>query len=640
MIAAGAKLAARAWVPRLVWLLGVLVALGPGPAQAQSTPEVRTQVDEDTVGVGDVLHLQVTAQSADEMPSDPRPGMTPGFVVRGQSSSPSQTHIIMNGVRTDRYGLTIEWALQAQRTGNFRVGPPTVVVGGVRYSGSAVSVRVVPAGQAPPRLPPPMQQPQSPFGFSPFDPWKGLFPGFNQAPSAPPQLPPVRDPALALSAPRNTYFFLHATVDKANAVVGEQVTFSVYRYVDTTARGLEFDSSDVHEPTVADFVKHRLKRADQDAVLQGYVSLGGHDWEVALEERWALFPLRAGDLEIGPESLTLVSPRAAAGKRTTETLHVHVTEPPLAGRPPGYALGDVGRFALSTQVAPREVEQGGAVGVHVEVSGTGNVPSAVATPLRAGLEWLVPEVHEDLGPTAHDAFGGKRTFDFVVRVTRAGDIDLGEIVLPFWNPEQRSYEVARGPLGVVHSRPSAAGAAAASGPVSEEVLAGLPAPRDALEGTRPRRPHLDDSPFFWIAGVGSWPLALGAAVAGRAAGRRVRDAWRARRASPATKLRERVAAARAACGGKDARTADAAIARAIEAATVAHAGVSVRDAVGGEVVDCLERAGVDREAAARVAELLRECEAARFSPDGADVIAARDRWVRAQGAIRKLERRT
>jgi hypothetical protein len=97
--------------------------------------------------------------------------------------------------------------------------------------------------------------------------------------------------------------------------------------------------------------------------------------------------------------------------------------------------------------------------------------------------------------------------------------------------------------------------------------------------------------------------------------------------------------ARAACRGNDARTADAAIARALEAATVAHVGVSVRDAVGREVLERLEKAGVTPDAASRVAELLRECDTARFAPEAADVLAARDRWLRAQGAIRRLEKR-
>jgi hypothetical protein len=56
------------------------------------------------------------------------------------------------------------------------------------------------------------------------------------------------------------------------------------------------------------------------------------------------------------------------------------------------------------------------------------------------------------------------------------------------------------------------------------------------------------------------------------------------------------------------------------------------------VIERLEHAGIARDAASRVADLLRDCEAARFAPDAADIAAARDRWVRAQGVIRGLER--
>jgi hypothetical protein len=217
-------------------------------------------------------------------------------------------------------------------------------------------------------------------------------------------------------------------------------------------------------------------------------------------------------------------------------------------------------------------------------------------------------------------------------------VDLGALALPFWDPERKAYDVARASLGVVRVK-SVAGAATASADPAEETLSGLPAPRDTLQGARTPRAHLDDAPVFWLAGIGAWPLAFGVAVAGRAAGRRVATAWRARRASPESDLRERVAAANAACRVGDARAADAAIARALEAASLAHARVNVRGAVGDEIVDRLAGAGMDRDAAARLAGLLRECEAARFAPEAADVAAARDRWLRAQGAIRDLERR-
>ena len=616
-------------VPRLAW--------------AQAGPQITVQADVDKVAVGDVLHLALSATSTDAMPTAPDPGATPGFVAGRPNTAPSQMLMNINGARSARYTLSVDWPLQAQRAGTFTLGPPSVIVGGARFSGRTVIVQVVPAGQATPRRgQPPSAQPGQQAPFSPFDPWRGLFPGV-----APPQEPPIEpvptvttDPALALDVPRGLYFFLHAKVDHTNVVVGEQVLFSTYTYLEEDApSSLDIDGQGGHEATAPDFIRQSLMRDDNKAVFAGFATVGGHVWKVALEKRWALFPLHAGDLTIGPMSVNVTRPSNAVGERASETIRIHVTEPPLAGRPPGYALGDVGRFTLAAQVTPRDVEQGAAIGVHVELSGSGNLPAAIAPPVREGVEWLAPEVHAQLGTVSRDVFGGRRTFDYVVRMLKQGDVDLGSISLPFWDPEQRRYDVARVVLGTVRVRPSAAGAAASSAAAAQELLPGLPAPRDALSGSAAASAHLDDSPLFWILGIGAWPAAFATAVAGRAAGRRVAGAWRARRASPLTELKERVGAADAASSGKDARAADAATARALEAAAVALAGVSVRGAVGDEIVDRLAGAGVERGAATSVADLLRECESARFSPDAADVPAARDRWMRARGAIRGLEKR-
>ncbi|HEY8087611.1 MAG TPA: BatD family protein [Polyangiaceae bacterium] len=617
-----------------------LILAGPARAWAQTAPQLQVQADQDTVGVGDILHLELTADSGDAMPTDPQPGATPGFSVRGASSS---TRVNIGGNRGGRFGLTVDWALQAQRVGVFTVGPPSVVVGSSRFAARAITVKVVPSGQAPHRPQQQQQvQPQQPFGFSPFDPWRGLFPGLDHGmpdePAEPPNL--TTDPKLALDAARGNFYFLHAVVDTPAAVVGQQVTFSVYEYIDMGAGvSIEVDGTDVHDPTAADFVKHSLQRDDQDAVFVGFGAVAGRTWKVNLVRRWALFPIHAGDLAIGPMSVSLVRPRSAAGsKRTTENLRIHVTEPPAAGRPPGYTVGDVGKLTLSAQVTPRQVDQGGAVGVHLELAGTGSVPAAVPLPVRPGVEWLAPEEHDQLGATGHDTFGGKRSFDYVVRLHAPGEVDLGEVALPFWDPEQRRYDVARANLGKVSVRPSAASPAGSS-QAPEEMLAGLPRGRAAMEGAGPAKSHVDDSPVFWLAGVLSWPVLLGVGVAGRAGARRVATSWLARRASPATELKERLTAADTACRGADSRAADAAIARALEAASIAHAGVSVRGAVGGEVVERLERAGVATGTASGFAELMRECEAARFAPDLADVTAARERWARARRAIREMERR-
>jgi hypothetical protein len=619
----------------LLLLVAGLLAVGLG--RAQGAPEVRLQADATVVGVGDVVHVQMSATSSEAMPDDPRLGPTPGFTLRGQNASPSQTHIIMNGVSSDRYSLTVDWALEATRTGTFNVGPASVVVKGARVVASPIALRVVPAGQAPPRQrraqPPPM-----PFGFSPFDPWRGLFPAPGVEPEPPPQPTVTADPKLALDAPLGPYLFLHTVVDKTSAVVGEQVAFTAYLYVDPSAPRLNQD--DLHEAEANDFVKHALTRDDDENIpLAGYAAIAGRAWQVLLLRRWALFPLHAGDLTIGPMSLRVTTGQGVQSTRKSEVLHVHVTEPPLAGRPPGYAMGDVGRFTLSAQVQPREAAQGGAVGVHVELSGTGNLPSQIATPARAGVEWLAPEVHDKMGAVGQEGFGGTRSFDYVVRIKDAGAVDLGELRLPFWSPEKKHYDVARAALGVVNVT-AVTGSGSTSSEAPPELLPGLPGPRDHLEGGGAVRRHLDDSPLFWLVAVGGAPIAFVFAVASRAAGRRVTTAWRQRRTSPLAELRERTAAARAACARGDGRETDAAVARALEAATIAHAAVNVRGAAGsGEIAERLGRGGVPREVAERVGALLGQCEGARFSPEAVDPLAARERWSQAQNLIRQLEKR-
>jgi BatD DUF11 like domain len=626
-------------VKRIARAVCVAIALAvPVVARAQtSSPQMQVQPDAETVGVGDLVHVQMSMTSTDEMPSDPQIGATPGFALQGQNAS-GQTRFVANGFRMEHtYTLTVEWALQAQRAGAFALGPPTAVVGATRYAGQKVTIHVVPAGQAPHRPHSPSQRP-APFGLSPFDPWRGLFPGVDDGSQNGAQEPsgiPL-DPKLALDAARGTYFFLHATVDKTTAVIGEQVTFTVYQYADVSSGEIQADPDGVHDPQVADFVRHPLIPEDQEPTTAGFASIGGRTWQVKIVRRWALFPLHLGDLAIGPMSLTLALPRAAAGQpRTTETFVIHVAEPPLASRPAGFSVGDVGRFTLAAQVQPREVEQGGAVDVQVDLSGTGNLPEAIEPPARDGVEWLAPEVHSALGPTAQGAYGGKRSFDFVVHIKRAGTVDLGELSLPYWDPELRKYSVARAALGTLRVKPTTA-AAQTQADAPAERLGGLPPLRDGLESVKVAKKHWDDSPLFWLFGVGGGPLSFGVAVGSRAAARRAQQAWRRRTMSPIAELKERLAAVRAACERSDPRAIDATITRALEAAAVVHAKVGVRGALGAEVVGRLERAGVAPRLAVSISGLLGECEIGRFAPEAADVDASRARAARALEFIADL----
>ena len=367
-------------------------------------------------------------------------------------------------------------------------------------------------------------------------------PDFEPAPA--PTAPSVTvDPKLSLDAPLGDVYFLHATIDKTSAVVGEQVVYSVFEYGDVESGGVEVDEENLHDSQVADFVKRPLLRDDQDAVLVGFASVGGKTWAVKLVRRWALFPLRSGSLTIGPMSVTLVHPRTASGMpsarpRPFTCRWLRLLSPD--GRP------DTRQATSVTSCCPRRYSRARSRPVARSASMSSSraaETSRARSPLpRAMASSGSCRRHtrsSDPRPTAPSAESlNLRASSSALK--KEGKVDLGDLTLPFWDPEAKRYQVARAPLGAVQVTPSTASAAGQRPEPEQQPLAGLPEPRRTLEGSeRQRRPWRrgarDGTLLFWLV-VGAWPGAFGVAVGGRALGRRALGARRVRRASPAADL--------------------------------------------------------------------------------------------------------
>lgn len=601
----------------------VLALALPGHALAQK-PDVRASADVSEVEIGDTLSYSLHATSeTGEAPSRPDLGPHPGFTIVDRGSSPTHMVSIVNGRRSERHGLTTTWTLQATKIGPMQIGPSTIVVGGITTSAAPVRVTVVAKGKGtrkPPRARDPWGQP------SPLDPWKSFFDW--DEPRDPVGGVAATNHELALAEPRAPVAFLHARIDKTRAVVGEQVTLSVYLYEDPHAR--QGQPSDVHEANATDFVKRSLQQDETRAVGMGAAMVGGRPWTVKLVRRNALFPLKTGRLTIGPMSLAL--PQVRVGVRESETLAVDVTEPPVAGRPPGYQLGDVGDFALTTTVAPRAVTQEDAIGVTVELRGTGNIPQKLPLPEVRGVEWLETETKDQLGAVREDRFGGTRTFTYVVRLHEAGAIDLGEIRLPFFDPDAHAYGVARAGLGIVNvakGTPKDAGIEIAPPP-----LPALPSARHTLEGAQPET-FITERSWFW-GGVLGAPLAAVLAVSFQGLGRRLRDRRANAAPSPKKLARDARARAEAAISETDGGAALAAVTSATEAEVLARTSVNVRGTSRDGAQRELEDAGVAPDIAREVLDVLASCEDARFSPSGVSVARAKELWSRARNAIDAL----
>lgn len=604
----------------LVFLAGARVAF------AQNI-DVQSSVDANEVELGDSIVYTLQAMSkTKEQPGDPQLPTHPGFSIVGSSASPSHMVSIINGRATESHGLNVSWRLRADRLGTFSIGPGSVAFGGGRASGSAQRVTVVAPGTARPKRRP--RDPfRDPFGAAPFDPFRGLFD--DDQDTGDPFRGLQTDPRFSMTTERAPVAFLHATIDKPRVVVGEQVTLSVYLYEDLQQR--QGRPSDVHEATATDFVKRSLLQDESRAILVGNAMVGGRPWSVKLVRKSALFPIKAGRLTIDPMSLTL--PQARVGLRESERLEVEVIEPPIAGRPAGYQLGDTGDFSLSATVTPRTLEQHGAVGVSVELRGTGNIPATVAMPEIAGVEWLEPQVRDKLGPVTQEQYGGSRTFNYVGRVHKDGQVDLGEVRLPYFDPKTRAYSVARASLGILSVAKGDGHDAGAE--AVETVLPNLPAPRTALEGKK-EQSFITEKSVFWISIFGS-PVACALVIVASDALRRARERRANAAPSNAKIAKDRRGEAEAAVKGRDGKAAAGAIIKAVEAAVLAQHGVNLRGTSSETALNELKEAGVEASLAEELLGVLAEGEAARFAPTDVDIEPMRALWKRAAKALGEAE---
>lgn len=556
--------------------------------------------------LGDIATIKVTV-SGTEMPEQPL------LAVKDNSKialgNPSTFALMLQGMPF----FTATWTVQGKALGDVTL-VPSVMYGGKRVNGNAFTIIVVPSTGAKPTRPPGSR-------FGPFP-----FPFEIQIDDTPPKPQPKTDPELALETAPAPIAFLRATVDKKNAVVGEQVILEIDLYADAAYE--EPDFNDAHEASSPQFVRHSLMKDDTKLEKIGNAMVGGRVWEVKRIRRAALFPMEAGDLTIGAMNVNMVSTRST-GVRYSDPITVHVTDPPAAGKPVNYALGDVGEYSLAAEVDPREIKRGDVVSVRVELGGTGNVPARLPLPARKGLEWMDAEVHDQIGRIDEDHWGGTKTFVFALRLVDEGDIDLGDLALPVWNTQKNAYDDLRVQLGKVHVLP---GTLPPSDTSTE--LPSLPPARGALAGLSARK-YLDDSPFFWMGLLA--PAAIFASAAGaRTAVRRARERLAARAVSPERELARRLRDADDACAGKDGRAADAAIVRALEQAAIVKRAVNVRGVTKSEAVRVLQDAGVSETVAKEIGVLLRECEESRFSPTEDGLEPARERWTRARKALESL----
>lgn len=578
--------------------------------------EVQTQVSSRRVGVGESFFVQLVVYGDSQAAlTDARLPLPPGMTTSRPSASQSSQVSIVNGQMTQRVGYTLSWTVTASQVGKFTVGPPSVSYGGEAAKGRSIQIEVVAGGTSGGPGVGGTRRGFDPFDF--LDPSfgrgnMGFPPGFMRSPfddDEPPPEPevPQYPPELRVDKAPDPLVFMRATLAPTQAVVGQQVMLRVYVYTSRNTLSTE----NVNEPSHADFLAIE-GNADQPKFYA--VPIGGTRFAGAKFKELALFPLRAGTLRAGGMKATFTGrgytdAKGNPARRESNWADVIVTEPPLQGRPPGYKIGDVGDYTLSATVEPRQIVAGEAVSVVVKLSGVGNVPYKVQTPESHGVEWLEPSLSEKIS-VENGLVQGSRTFNYVVKLSDAGTIDLGEITLPFYDAKKRAYNVARAVLGNIDVKPNPNAPKQEAHAKPNDRLAGLMQPRATLGAAPAQARPLADRPGFWAVLLLA-PFGMVLTGGALSALGHARTRLRERGASLPSQLDAALREARS-LATSDTQRAVSAVERAVFLAIELKLGFKARAVLKTDLGRALIERGLPSARADALSQLLQDCDTVRF----------------------------
>ncbi|MCB9589480.1 MAG: BatD family protein [Polyangiaceae bacterium] len=596
--------------------LGTLTASLLFAGEALAAPQLRTTVGTHRVEVNQPFSLELSVMGDDaERGGAFRLLLPRGFEMSGPRIATYRRFSIGQTMQQSS-GLRATWRIIASRPGTYTIGPPSVQVGSKRYTGDAIKIEVVAAGSGP------RSRPFDPFGLGTPPGFPGLFDDPDDDLNNTDDLFPAAPEEFRTDKALDPTAFIRATVTPQTVVVGEPLVYRAYAY---GGRG-PFNELKSTEPTRADFLAYPVieNSMGQD---QHRVRIGDVVFTAVKIRETVMVPIKTGDLVIGPISMGFGGQAYAFGSsrglnRESAAVHIRVIEPPAAGRPVGYTLGDVGNFVLKARVEPRTVEQGDSVSVVVRLEGQGNLPAALKPPQQNGVEWLEPNVQEQIDPSG-SSLGGWRRFSYTARLTKAGEVELGSFKLPYWNPSTKRYETAQADLGSVRVDPS-------KEPIEEpkaDTDARLDlAPRLELGSAEQRRFHMTDAWYYWLLLLGG-PLGVALVHLGGRGGRRFASRLKERKEASETRAFEALSKARDELKAGNTKQAASELERALLHAIEAGTRVKARGVLRADLPAELQKNGTTASTAEAVCGLLDELDAVRFTGAslGSDVVdGARD----------------
>jgi hypothetical protein len=412
-------------------------------------------------------------------------------------------------------------------------------------------------------------------------------------------------------------------VDRSQVYVGQPLVYELEIWERVDAR-----ISVEQLPTFEDFFARDMPQGRERIDRIGDVPFRVHPLV-----RRLLVPQRAGKLAVGAPSVSvddadpflLLRKRKRGGPKRVkgDAVEVEVLPLPAEGQPAAFPSGNVGVFTLTASIDKTTLAVGEAFTLTLVTEGSGDLSLGTppSLPTVEGLRFYEPK-HVVTQDVKEGELVGTRTTTVLVVTRSQGTIEIPTIELPYFDPIEGSYRVAKSEAlsisvtGAVDPAASEAVAASESekgaGDPEDGTLAPLLLTRPVP--WRPRGTALLALPRV-LAGASSLAAASVLLFGGTALARTMRETDETRAAREtvrATQARRRLVLD----GARSGRVEHEALSLLLHERARARLGASAEGQTRARLAAALRTAGVDEALVVRWSNLLEQCDAARFA--GAD----------------------
>ena len=381
--------------------------------------------------VGRRIRVSYVANTQDV--EDIQVGEFPGFnVIFGPSTSSSSSFSMINGKTTQSSTLTFTYTLLATEEGKFTLPAATIKVGGKNYKSASSVIEVLPSSGN--NTQGNTQQSQS---------------NRQQNNSSSRQ----RGKASASDIGSNE---LYMTVTASKRRIYEQeavlLTYKLYTLVNIQQIAGEMPQLDgFHVQEVDSKAQMSLK----------YERVNGRNYGTAVWRQYVLFPQKTGKLKV--PSITFDSQVEIqntsmdpfdiffGGGSLSQIVKKSIVAPaidievlPLPTPKPANFAGAVGKYTISGQLTPEQVNANDAATLRLTVSGQGNMKLMKAPKVNFPQDFEIydPKVSDKTTNTLSGAKGNV-VYDYVVVPRHGGKFNIAPVEFCYFDPETESYKTLK-----------------------------------------------------------------------------------------------------------------------------------------------------------------------------------------------------